>query len=350
MGKFLKKILYFFTGYFFVVLIINLLAPYHWGNPWYSSKIHYLERKKIEQNPNFYFFGSSRVYRQINPNLIDSVLNKQIDQDVMSFNLGAPATFYPQSFYLYENFLKSELAENTDYVLIELSSLDEIPNNLMHEERTYYYQNLFDLMYVFKSVVSNNEFNKKEKITITNKYLLSFIEKNVIPANFKHNWLNDDYYKVDYVGLEKNGFYPLDEELIVTNDHLIRKHLNNRKGKLLIEKLRNREKRDSLSYNLKEYSMNGSNSLYLDRLKNLIDLSSEKGIHLMFLISARGVSEEILAVAKKIPKKNLIDLGNPEKYKYIYDIDYSFDLGHLNSKGSNLYSKELGLKIIENLK
>ena len=58
--------------------------------------------------------------RQIDPYIFDSTIRDQIKQDVSSFNLGSPATFCPQNYYLYEKFLESEISEKAKYCLVEL--------------------------------------------------------------------------------------------------------------------------------------------------------------------------------------------------------------------------------------
>jgi len=63
MKKLVIKIALFLIVFVLIRISILLFVPYHWGNPWYSSKIQYLEKTQLK--PNTIFFGSSRIYRQI---------------------------------------------------------------------------------------------------------------------------------------------------------------------------------------------------------------------------------------------------------------------------------------------
>ena len=74
----MKKFILRFFGFIIVVLIINQIIkaaiPYWWGNPYYAEKIEYLKKEK--SNYNLIFLGSSRIYRQIDPEIFDRVVSK----------------------------------------------------------------------------------------------------------------------------------------------------------------------------------------------------------------------------------------------------------------------------------
>src|SRR5690554_4110142 len=152
MKQFVVRTLLFIALFVFIKQTINTFAPYYWGNPWFAPKIEYLETKK-DSLPNVLFFGSSRVYRQIDPSVFDKTFNNLTNNKTKSFNLGAPATFSPQSFYLYENFLDSKLSQNADLMFLELTSIDLISDKLLHQERTRYWLNFIDFKFALKSII-----------------------------------------------------------------------------------------------------------------------------------------------------------------------------------------------------
>ncbi|MCP3933638.1 MAG: hypothetical protein GY705_31610, partial [Bacteroidetes bacterium] len=114
MKYFLKNILLYFLIYLGLSFIISICVPYHWGNPLYSVKISYLE-KENDRPFNTYFFGSSRVFRQFDPTLFDSLAHAFTNEEIRSYNMGAPGTIVPQTYYLYERFLNSELSNGVKY-------------------------------------------------------------------------------------------------------------------------------------------------------------------------------------------------------------------------------------------
>lgn len=344
MKKFIKKGFFFLIGYLVVVQIINYFAPYHWGNPWYSSKIQYLENNHLEKKYNLFFFGSSRVYRQIDPSVVDQVLKKS-EMEINSFNLGSPATFSPQNLYLYENFLESDLSKNAKYAVIELASIDGIGTKRLHEERTYYYQNFSDLLYIFDSYNANDELFKKKNIEIYFRYLISLFEKNILPANFKHTLIDDNFYKKTYLGQKKDGYFSLDKELTTSKDSVYKEYLYKRKNGLSSQNIELRKNIDLKTYSESDLKNNKTNIVDLTRINNLIELSNNKGIHLIFMISSRATTKELMALGNKIPKSNFIDMANPDEFPFIYSLNDSFDVGHLNEKGAVKYSRALANKI-----
>ena len=341
MKKFLKKILLYLFIYLVISKIIFLFIPYHWGNPWYSSKIRYLENNK-KYNYNTYFFGSSRIYRQINPIEFDSVFNEKFKgENIKSFNLGAPATFPPQSYYLYENFLESNLANDVRYCFLELDNISDINDDLMHQERSNYWLNLDYLIFTSKYFLEEKG-SFLNRIKDATDYYVSYLENSFHYGHFGESLTDHNYYKDFYVGPNNRGNLTLDYNLNMTNNLKTKKGLIKRRNKLIdnpdkLKYIKSKSKKENLNYD-KSYV----NSSHLERINNLIFKSKLKNIKLFFIISPRNVDNKILSLGNEIPKKNLIDMSDPEKYPKLYDIINSFDFTHLNEKGSTIYSRKLG--------
>ena len=80
---------------------IEFFLPYYYGNELFAKKLAYYN--KHQENYNTVIFGSSRMYRQVIPDLLDSIL---IQDNISSFNFASQACFNPESYYLYENFIE----------------------------------------------------------------------------------------------------------------------------------------------------------------------------------------------------------------------------------------------------
>src|SRR5690554_1581865 len=176
MKQFVLRTLLFTALFIIIKQTINAFAPYYWGNPWYAPKIKYLETKN-DSLPNVFFFGSSRVYRQIDPSVFDNTIYNLTNYKTKSFNLGAPATFSPQSYFLYSNFLDSKLSQNTKLAFLELTSVDLISNDLLHQERTRYWLNVSDLSFAVNSILLHPDHSTKSKFEGIQNYLTSYIDK-----------------------------------------------------------------------------------------------------------------------------------------------------------------------------
>lgn len=81
------------------------------------------------------------------------------------------------------------------------------------------------------------------------------------------------------------------------------------------------------------------NTEHLKMLLKLIDRSNRKGVHLIFLMPPRLQRyEELLALKEELPSENVVEVANPNKYPMLYQVKYSFDVGHLNTKGAQFFS------------
>lgn len=338
MKSFITKLLCFILLYFAVSIVISVFIPYHWGNPWYSTKVQYLE-KNNQLAYNTFFFGSSRVYRQLDPELFDSVFNSFSQEKVSSFNLGAPSTFNPQSYFLYEHFLNSDLSNNAKYCFLELREVS-LSGNLMHEERTTYWQNFTDLLFIGKSIYANDQIGFIQKTKTGLNYSMSYFENLFHLGHFGQQLISPDYYDDRYLGPHKNGFFSLDKDYETNTDEKIKEDFKKRKNSFRNNAylFNNRKSQLLNSYNT---ISNSYDEVNLKRILALIEQSKQKGIELIFILSPGNASQESINLSTHIPEMNIIDLANPKKYGFLYNLDNLFDKGHLNSKGATAYSKML---------
>ena len=171
MKKLFKRLIVFIILYLIVARGIDVLLPYYYGNPWFGSKIEYLEKNCKKNGYNAFFIGSSRFYRNVNPLVFDRVCANN-GFDVKSFNLGAPITFPPQSYYLYENWLMSEEATHTKLVFLELEDLDMFGVRL-HTEMSSYHITFKNLFFVLRSINANFHLPIPLKLSYAYKYCIS---------------------------------------------------------------------------------------------------------------------------------------------------------------------------------
>lgn len=223
MRKFIKNVLVFIVIYLLLVQVNYLLTPYYWGNKTYAEKINYLELNQNIDNSKIFYFGSSRIYRHLNPVIIDSVLNYNSVSRLKSFNLGTDGNFNPESFYLYEKFLESEVSKNTKVAILEVTDIKKNNWEDLLNERSYYYQNLSTYQYLIKSFYKDINESKKQRLFMSLKNTALFFVKLIKPPNYKKI---SQYNKCFPENI--NGFYSLEEELNETTDPVIFKDLSRR--------------------------------------------------------------------------------------------------------------------------
>jgi hypothetical protein len=344
MKTFLIKFFLFSSIFFVLNLLPNLFLSPYYGNQVYSEKYSYY---KCNQGTfNTLILGSSRLYRQFNPKIFDSVLK---EYQTSSFNIAAPATYNPEVYYLYEKLLEKTEPNRIKYAIIELQTLRNINSENLNTTRNYYWHNLKYLNFSIKYILtSNHQFGQKKKELIK-KYLLSYFYKT-LNIFYEYKTLADRKSNINkmLIGENRDGFYPLSEhmnDLGGNNDY--KKRLTTFIGDttVLEEMCLNVKKAFSLTSNEKYF-----NEVHFKKLNHLIKKSNKKGVHLVFIIPPRSVSyNELLAIKEKISRNHIIEIANPEKYPNLYKVEYSFDGGHLNKKGADLFSEYIARELLNNV-
>ncbi|MGZ4117736.1 MAG: hypothetical protein ACXVPY_09655 [Bacteroidia bacterium] len=308
------------------------------GSPYYSKKYKFYEEHKLQFNS--VIFGSSRMFRQVNPAIIDSMLK---EYHFSTFNMGAPATFNPEEYYLYEKLLEDH--PNFKYAFIEFQPLCEIAENNVDSKRSYYWMNLKYLNFSIHYVLDAN-YPQALKTKIIREYCQGYINNmfdfSGCLAPFHHTNAESD----NCLGKNKNGFYSLNEEMEDTpGDNEFRYRLTSfLKDTTILKERINMSKVAFSEKNTGVYL----NKYHLNYLKRMIEKSEAKGIQLFFIIPPRLTLkdyQELLSLAKALPEKNVIQLADVNKYPEFYKSATAFDIGHLNKTGAELFSRLLAAEI-----
>jgi len=86
------------------------------------------------------------------------------------------------------------------------------------------------------------------------------------------------------------------------------------------------------------------NQTHYQRILDLQRLAEDKGYHLVFILYPKLPPSkylELIPIFELIDTRSKIDLGNPQLYPELYQIDYSFDAGHMNEAGSIIFTIKL---------
>ena len=347
MKNFLRKIFLIVVITLGLSLAVKVLLPlpYYWGNPWFKAKIEFLGNNSIDELPNTFFFGSSRVYRQIDPSIYDNTFSNLSEHPVRSFNLGAPATFCPQTYYLFENFIDTKEASNAKFIFMELMDIDLINKDLLHQDRTIYWQNHSDFFFVLNSVYTNDNVSFIRKIGYTYRYGISVIENAFNVGFYCHIIVKKDLNREEYLGKNKNGYYPLQEELSFSTEQTIKENLMLRESSLTDDTISLAINRAFSIQNFTAANI-GVDQVHLERIRKLIQMSDNLDIELIFIISPRTSSPGLVALYNSIDPQHKLELSNASVYPQLYLMENTFDIDHLNTQGSELYTKILARQVM----
>ena len=340
MNQFLKKIGLFSLLALFVAILIQGgfsltgLTKYHWGNPFYAKKISDL---KNHQNTNVFFIGSSQFYRHINPIEFDQITNSE------SYNLGVQGLATPENYYLFEKMLEEENIAPNSTIFLALSGIQSIAPSNFYSERSTYFLN----WKIFSSsirIIFDESRPLKTQIFRIYSFVVNYIYKHLgLPV--VRNWLSGFEYQGNNEFVKNKGFLALDDDL---EEEYINRGLAFQKMQSPLK-----SRIEITSNEFKNQTKKGlSNEAHIEKLFSLIQQANEKNINLYFVITPRKKNyKDILPLIKDLPKNFIINLANPFTYPEFYSTENSFDIGHLNKKGAQLFTKKLAeeyLKIKRN--
>jgi hypothetical protein len=338
MKRFLLKIGLFIVILFGIQQSIDQFTPYHWGNFRFSSKVRYLNKKDL--NPNVYYFGSSKVYRHFEASYFDSLLEKKDGKPYKSFNMGSPNTFAPQTYYLLNNFMESDLGDKADVIFVELSGLAIIAEDQMHRPQTTYCQDGATWSLILNSCLKDDNKGIGSAKKFMTRYTVAWIE-NLFNIGHYRNYLGKNEYKDEYVGPKLDGHLSLEYEYSHTKDKSVIRALNDRKGNIKkIQRILKERKKIALVGIRKQHEL-AYDRAHSEYCKYLISKFQSRGVHLIFVLGPGAKEADLTALYVSLPKMNRIELADPNLYPEFYQLDYVFDHGHLNDKGARLFTYHL---------
>ena len=313
--SFVKKVVGFTLILYLVIFLINCTIPYYWSNSLLTQKIEYLK-----SNPELYntvAIGSSKVYRHFIPKEFDEIANTK------SFNLGAPAMFMLEYYYLLDNL--TEENTNIKNILFLASPPVPIAKMNLHSIRSKYFMDWkrsFFSMKFFK-----NDWDQMYK------HALSFLENIFNIGEFSHiiSYHFEDKESLSKYLVEEKGFFALDhEEHLYKDNGLKRRKANfvNVQGNRPLAGIDKRmpEVNWKLSY---------EEQTFLDELEQIQILCNKKGVNIQFIFLPNSY------IQQKSDFLKTLYLGDGVEFPEYFSPEYIYDKGHLNNKGAILFTKRL---------
>ncbi len=339
MISFLQKTLLFLFVLLLLSFAVRNTIPYAVENEEFNKKLNTYETLKKTKNINTLFFGSSRIYHQISPEIYDQLM---VDYKSASYNFSLPGTFNPESYFLLEKFLENDIEDaDIDLIIIELQSFNNLYSRNIFSHKASYWNNFPYYLYALKFILNSN-YPGIEKAKLLAKYSISFIYRlTSYPKLFQN--INSKYPEDEKT---KTGFVSID-------DQIKKRHPNDFENKI-------REKRLSDSLEIeKRYRASGKvnallkdkncNSVLQKKLLKLIEKAKKKNCHLLYLIPPRLTLkdyQQTLPFTNCLPNENILQMADRDTYPHFYQAKYIIDRGHLNGAGAVLFTQKLCEQIV----
>ncbi len=334
MKHFIRRVLFFSLALVLFLFMKKWITPFYLGNELFKAK--YEDYGKRHEVFNAVVFGSSRLYRHVNTVLLDSLLT---DYGLSTYNFATGATFAPEAYLLYENFLQRTDSGTIETAFVELQELYRFSNQNWRTTNGSYWNNEKTLSYSIKYIKDSNYSEKEKKYLYrdyTKSYMYSFFDFLIF-----RNLLSTD--KEKEIGI--NGFYPLD---IAVKDGTRNNVYELRWEDFHSDTTKLASRIQSAQHAHETSSRLHLNETHLSYLNGLIEKSNQKGIHLFFVLPPRLTARkynELVILSAHLPVDNSIQLYQYSKHEELYQVENSFDIGHLNSKGADIFSTYLAKEV-----
>ncbi len=334
MRKFLSAFISICTIVIALNILLGIIYPYYIGEIIYPYKNKYLE--KNINSYNSVVFGSSRMWRQFDTHIFDSVLS---DDKLFTYNMATGGTFNPEAYYLYKKFISELDSGQIKLAIIELQAFTPIADENIKTVKGNYWLNTQMLKYCINYINGNQD--DSIVFDLKSKYIQAYLY-NLNNFSKLKNWfsllISDKSFFV-----ENNGHSTFEDQIVRGGV----KSLRNRNNEFLDDTTVLTE-RISAASNLDLYKNYTLNNVHLDILLDMINLSAAKGIKVIFILPPRLTSEsykELMPVFMKLSDSDIINLASYNEFSDFYTVENSFDIGHLNKDGAYRFTKEVANRV-----
>ena len=325
-----------------VLQLVELAVPFYWGNSGFATKMAYLKESELRYDT--LLVGSSRIFRQADPSIFDAATGRLTN----TFNLGVSATYNPEIYYLYEHLLDDDISSDVKFVLMELQSLNRIASRNVATRAAIYSVDRKTCRFAV-STLSEVEVRPVKRAEAVGRYRASYLQRffkiHILREilEFRFSPARSD----SVLGPNRDGFYALElqvEEAPGRSQAKIALRAALVRSPELIEQRRKRAARiyrDPESWTFSE--------THLRRLEHIIERSRARGIEIRFVLPPRlpfAELAELLPIYERLDEDLTIDLADPRAHPEFYEMDYSFDVGHLNTRGAEHFTRLLAERFL----
>lgn len=322
-----------------VIMVNNVFyhfskLPFSWGN--FYEKEYCLEHNA--PNFNTILMGSSRVYRQIDPILFDSLNNG--GTSTHTFNFGIDAMTIPEEYYEFEHIIAVPNF-HPKYMLVEMCDVDTFAYVNLHTVRKKYYYD-FTAFYNSSTTLAASEYSFTRRLTGLSFHFLNFVESLMHfdtwgPVNsFKRKELYSSYA----CGSLHDALLNSDTASVIFQGE--------RRPNAHMQFLNHTVQLGILTEHTKALFANAGNlpvnRYYLQLVNKMIDEGKKHSVQVIFILPPKLEEihyRNVLPVFNQLPAANKIELANPTEYPDFYSLNYAYDLGHLDKFGSQEFVAKL---------
>lgn len=331
----------------FVALAVTLALCAPWPEEYgYAAKLEYFEQHKDEFD--VVYFGSSRVFRGIDPRIVDAEL-VAAGVPARSFNLAIGGMGAFETDYLLQRIAAMKPAR-LRWIIFEGLAFDPtfIRTENIHAARTVFWHTPAETKYALQAT-SRLDTSWFDKLGLCVTHLQLFLWKYA-------NYGSGQSFVAAITGESRDPYgramtpeqladgrgYQALEILSDQSDAALRANLLANRTAIeaqIAQMTANRSQRPDLS------------DYHLDALHHQYRAAESMDARLVYLLfAAVQAPPEVLALHERGDIPLLFDFYQPERYPKLFDLELYFDAGHLNREGAVEFSRVLAAELAEQMK
>lgn len=326
-----------------LAVVMRWRAPLWFGNDTLHAKWHHLQSQPAGTF-NHLIIGSSRILCHIRPLQLDSMCAQE-GLDLRTYNLGAPATFAPQTLNVLDEVLDQAVPGELELITMELSFPN--PNK---EHRQQHYSHFWDVenFVLAANFLRHRAMPLRQKAKVMSLLLKDFLSAQLLLGQTRilHFFLSPTSLSVypHHAYAATRGYLSLQSEF----ERQGPKGAWAGRADLLAQTHLMDDRRDNNIKVCNATPLRRINTFYLDFLKERIETARSKGIYLMFILPAPDVANlEMISFAHQMPPDHFMNFSSPEEFPHLYVLENQFDLGHLNNAGGELFTADVARSLAE---
>lgn len=338
MVRFALKIVLFFVLLIATSTLARMAADYDWGNPLFAAKVDVMASRPAGTFTTVYM-GSSRVYRHLDPHVVDSTWADRSGAPASSFNLGTTGLLAQEQAYLVDQGAAARLGElGVRRVVLELQPYFDVRGATQQYYWLDFERFLSSVRGAFGRYGASIE-ALRETGLLGSAYVVRLFNLGITRVMF-----DPSTGAVTEGGLRADGFYPVDAELTETGAPA----LVQRREAFLEDEEQIVTERAGIARAAHERRAEGTPAeAHLADWARMRASFEEEGIELWAVLLPRSFEDlphamDLLATLDRLDVAGRIDLTDPDRYPDFYSVERSFDRGHLDAEGARLISIAFG--------
>ncbi len=316
-----------------VLAAVHLSLPVFWGSPGLDFKVRHV----VEWMPTYdrVFIGSSHLFRQVMPHVLDSALG----DGKRSFNMALAAVYSPEAEIACEQVLRGP--HPPPEVYLELMPFVVFEQRSFDHYRSWYYMDAPTTATLLRHDATLRGVRPIARLEHIGNDLRAFAYAATKPG-LQDRFLGDGRTldTASVMGPLGDGHLPFEWQQ--THDPR-GKGLRARAEALAADTGVIAERARAIARVHQGASSSAMSTVHKARIERLIRLADDRGVRLRFVLPPLWpVREEVVVgLLAAIPEDRRIDLSDPARFPEFYRMENIFDAGHLNARGARLFTLRL---------